>query len=316
MKSKTSRIVIVNRTSNFTPAYDKKDARTTEWNAISNRQASVRNISASNTKPYTGLGFKSKDSGYDYALELDSIKLLFPSIVGMDYNASTAVEFRSKVNQYYEALTMSIPAEGKEFEIGLENSNHNLISIDNMPISPIDYIRFKALFENTPSYVADNETEGNGVSSFFFYLTYKSEEEKNKLEKAELGATAQAYYTEVKDTADVKFILRELALPYDKDNTIKNSLTLVDFSTNNPARFIKEIDLFKENKQKYRSRLFIKNCIQYELISKRSNDEYRDVASDIVIAVGIVEMTDYMVNPLNKEAISRYKNMLQEKTME
>jgi hypothetical protein len=306
-----SNIITICRTQNLSPVVDKKDSNTEEWNSLALRMKCARLQNRS--KMYTGLGYKGKNDKYDFDLERQSIKVLFQEILAMDFNENTVNEFRREVNQYYEALSCSVPYSGRDFEIGLENDNEPL-SDTNRPINVSDYIIYKALFENDIE-TADSELEGQSSSIYWFYKKSKTQEKKDQLRKQESIGLANSMYEKMKeDTIAQRTMLSELLLPISDDN-IDNSITLHKFVNDNPVKFIELFDLYKQDERKFKARLRLRRYCEKNILSKTSYGGYIDVLSGAELANSLEEMLNYMVNPDNKEKMSNYNNKYQEKTL-
>jgi len=306
-----SNIITICRTQNLSPIVDKRDSNTEEWNSLSLRMKCAR--LQNKVKMYTGLGFKGKDKPYDFEKERTTIKILFQEILSMDYNENTVNEFRKEVNQYYESLSCSIPYNGKDFEIGLEDDSKPL-SETNRPINVSDYITYKALFENDAE-TADSEAEGQISPIFWFYKKSKTQEKLDRLKKQESIGLANSMYEKMKEeTLAQRTMLSELGLQVHEDN-IENTLTLHQYVNDNPVKFIELYDLYKQDEDKFKARLRLRRYCEKNILSKTSYGGYIDVMSGAELANSLEEMLNFMVNPENREKMNNYKNKYQEKTL-
>lgn len=307
-----SEIISILRTENLTPVVDKKDSNTEEWNSLALRCKCAR--LQNRTKMYTGLGYRGKTKDYDYDQERNTIKILFQEILSMDFNDNTVNEFRKEVNQYYEGLSCFIEHKGRDFEIGLLEDNNKPVSETNRPINVLDYITYKALFENDIE-VAENETEGRSASFFWFYKKSKTQEKKEQLLKQENISYANTCYDKIRELSLVhKVMLSELGMIIEKE-AIDNSIALHKFVNDNPVKFIELYNLYVQDKDKFISRLKLRRYCEQNIISKASHGGYIDVKANTDIASSLEEMLIFMTNPENREKMNNYDVIYKEKMM-
>lgn len=303
------RIIKIMRTDNGSPTFKQpKDGK--GWLDKSIRIISPRNVSPTDRRYYTGLGFYN--GVQDNNLEWENKKILFSDVLGILYDGNSKHEFNNSIVQYYDSLSVDIPATGKVLNIGLED-NSKPLSSENRPLSIEDYIIYKAVFENRPFQVAKNKEEAQIYSYCSYYIHDVSNEERNKLEQLEKEGLAISHYTDIKeDRTVVKTLMSEAGIGLSNDAD-KNKRLLYEYITKNSAKFEEFFADYKREGKFYGNRLRLKIFISHGFISKTSYNGYLDAMSGDELAKTHLEMLNYFKNPENAEVIAGYQSRYREK---
>jgi hypothetical protein len=127
-------------------------------------------------------------------MTMDEEKLLLPEFIEVSKEDR---EYTKKRAEFYAEIDTKIPfTSGRVLEIGLTD-NHKPLSVDNMPIEIMDYIRYRHAI--THPFVAVNKEEADGNPLKQFYIFNKSELQKKTTKKTEEKDAALRIYLEVKD---------------------------------------------------------------------------------------------------------------------
>lgn len=100
-------------------------------------------------------------------LDFEEVNLLLPLII--DYTPGER-EFKAKVKEFYDSISTKVPyKDGVVLEIGLRKSNDQPLSADNLPIEPMDYIRYRHAVGHP--WVAQSRDEGSGNQLKQYYVS-------------------------------------------------------------------------------------------------------------------------------------------------
>ncbi len=132
-------------------------------------------------------------------LTLEEEKILLPDIIDVEV---TDKDFRKKVTEFYNEITTNVPYEkGVDLEIGLTKDNSQPIaplkdptdpSTGNMPISVMDYIRYRHA-KGHPWVASSKDTgEGNLGKKFYIFDKDALQNRKTIIDK-EKDAAMQTY---------------------------------------------------------------------------------------------------------------------------
>lgn len=140
--------------------------------------------------------FASKNSSAPgTGLTLPEIKLLLPDILYMHVDDR---DFNKSVKEFYGKLKTDVPyGKGVELEIGLEQSNSEPVSKDNMPINPMEYIRYKHALGHP--FVAPSEGDARRDSRKRYYIYDRKLEEKRSAGAIATKDEALTIYLGLKD---------------------------------------------------------------------------------------------------------------------
>lgn len=151
---------------------------------LSRAQAKTSDTFFSSNKESVGAYFeKGSSHKIGSGLSLDEEKLLLPEII--DTPADDR-DFRKKVSEFFNEISTDVPADtGQELEIGLLKDNTLPVSKDNMPISIMDFIRYRHAVGHPWTTVSKEVGEGNMTKKFYIFdkealQTRKTETGKEK----------------------------------------------------------------------------------------------------------------------------------------
>lgn len=137
-------------------------------------------------------------------------------------------EFRKGVTNWFEGLSVKIPAgEGMKLEIGLNTSNTEPVSGDNLPININDYILYRHGVQHP--WVAASEADGKGNQLKQYYIYDPNEVSKVNVSLNDERDEAMRYYLTIKDNA----------------RTVNQYLTLLGVRTNNLRKGEEVLELRK-----------------------------------------------------------------------
>lgn len=112
---------------------------------------------------WSGKGTKGQGTGLDF----EEIDLLLPLV--LDYQPGER-EFKQQVKEFYSDMRTKIPhKEGMVLETGLRKSNTEPLSADNLPIIPMEYIRYRHALGHP--WVAASREEAGGNRTKEFYIS-------------------------------------------------------------------------------------------------------------------------------------------------
>ena len=322
-----SKKITIKRIFNSVPSnINTDDAKVEEYMSYTFHFQASRNTSAHNTKPYNGLGFVGKDKPYDKELEEKVSRLIPPDLIEYDYDKDRPFEFKKNRDKFYSALSKEVPFDGLVLEIGLTLDNAKPIGvykvkskiqtpegekeveeeIKNLPIEPMDYVIWKALFENQMN-VAESKEEAEMIHYKDLYIFDKDYETIKKLEKEQLYAKAFALFSEIQDKDVIlKRILFLIDKPLDSDPNI-NKLTVNEYCKERPKEFIEiATDTNFDNK------VLLKQFVKYNVVLI-SQEAYLDYETTEEIAPNLKAMLEWMKDNNNISIIARYKDAVRAK---
>lgn len=131
-------------------------------------------------------------------LTFDEETLLLPTIIDTPADDK---EFRKKVTEFYSDISTPVPfATGVTLEIGLLSDSEKQVSKDNMPISIMDYLRYRQI-KGHPK-VAESKDNATGNQMIDFYIFDKASVQTNRTKKNQKKDQAYKEYLKIKDDPD------------------------------------------------------------------------------------------------------------------
>lgn len=110
---------------------------------------------------WSGNGSKGQGTGLDF----EEVDLLLPLVI--DYQPGER-EFKQQVKEFYSDIRTKVPhKEGVVLEIGLRKSNTEPLSKDNLPINPLEYIRYRHALGHPWVAASRDESTGNRLKEFY-----------------------------------------------------------------------------------------------------------------------------------------------------
>lgn len=150
-KHPNSKKVTIFRTSNFI-----ESVQTTAKDFVSMSKKSIGSYwqSVNTRMPGSGLTFAQ-------------MKLIMPRI--LDVPAEDR-DFQKKCTEFFSSLITSVPFEkGLELEIGLESGNTDPLGDDNLPIKPMDFVRWRHALGHPQVSATREEGLGNVLKKFYIF---------------------------------------------------------------------------------------------------------------------------------------------------
>jgi hypothetical protein len=121
-------------------------------------------------------------------------KLLMPYIINVE---SDEKEFRSKVYDFFNNLKTKVPyGTGKDLEIGLEKSNEEPLSTENLPIKIEDFIRYR--HAKSHPWVASDKIGADGNQLKYFYIYDSEQADKLNNDRIVVQDKAEAIWLKIK----------------------------------------------------------------------------------------------------------------------
>ncbi len=230
--------------------------------------------------------------------------LLLPYILNIP---ATDREFRMKVNDHYIIIDKKIPGKvGLELEIGLEKSNSEPVSADNLPINIDNYLTYR--WALTHPWVAASEDEGKGNQLKQYYIFNPSEVSKVNININEQRDKALGYYLSIKDNKrTVTMYLTLMGVRTDQLLPGEGPLKLRELVDKKPEDFIKLYD-DRDKEIKY----MIEDMINNQIL-ERVNGAILVKEDGTLLGRDMKEAILFITDSKNTKLYSVLKTRLQEK---
>lgn len=154
----------------------------------------------SRSKKYIGSYFESSTSRIvGSGLTIAEQQLLIPDIIGYTPDER---EYKKKVIEFFQDMATEVPfGKGKELEIGLTVSNTKPLSKENLPISVMDFIRWRHATKHPRVAPTQEDAIGNMLVEFYVYDPKAVHEGRNKA--AVTLDNANAKYLGIKNKPEI-----------------------------------------------------------------------------------------------------------------
>ena len=232
-------------------------------------------------------------------LSFEEVKKYMPGIVNAD---TTEFNFRSKVDNYFRALTLRVTkAQPLVLEVGLDDTGY--------PLSVVDYVSYRFALEN-PKVAASPEKIRHGVTMFFIADKEKElADNHQKLEKRRESYKEYILLLEDQKKLDVVLTLLAPDLKYSIAE-VRNAdprevkLRLEKFVQDNPDKFYSIV------KDKHiTTRAFIENCISAGALNRVGT---AILNGDEKIGNTVEEAVLYLTDKANSEVFVNLKARVSE----
>lgn len=256
----------------------------------------------SNSSRSIGSYFTKGSTRTATGLTIGEENLLMPFILSID---STDRDFRAQVNDWFRNLDTKVPAgDGIPLEIGLETSNSEPVSKDNLPLNVEHYIRVKHGIGHPQVAASPELAKGNQLKQYYLYdpqavsrTSINVNDEKDK---------ALAQYLTIKTNArSVRMYLTLLGV---NPLTVKNgeeSVKLRQLVEEKPTTFLEIVaDKFKE----------VKYVVQ-DMINNKVLELHGDAIltkDGSTIGRNMKEAVSYLSDARNSKVFASLKALLQE----
>lgn len=218
-------------------------------------------------------------------------KLYMPEIIGIP---PTDNSFIRESKKYYSELEISIPFEGKAFDVTIDPDT-------NMPLNTFDFILYKFALANPT--VAKDKKDAYSSNRYLYYIEDPDLEDTNKFEK--LGVRKEAYKEYIKLAANKKreALVRQIL-------GVSNKLTQEKADIETERKVMESPDEFLTiiNDKSIETRVFIMDCVSNEVLKKVGNT-YLD--GEVNLGVGEQETILYIEDKRNSEHVLNMKARLE-----
>ncbi|RUP42156.1 MAG: hypothetical protein EKK63_02340 [Acinetobacter sp.] len=265
-------------------------------------------------RPFFAAGNQSIGSYYETinaskigsGLTAEEEKLILPEILYID---SKELEFKKEVRLFYINLDTKIPFDtGLELEIGLLEDNNAPISASNLPIKPMDYIRYRHALKHPR--VAKSPEEAEGQNNIWFYIQDKALTNKRKKAQAAIKDEAIQAYLEIKSSEN-KVQQALLLLGKNLSSLEEPAETeLRKIAESSPQKFV-DVVLHKDFEANY----WIQSFLDAGVI-KQVGGRFYDVEDDSKLAESKEDLVTFLKDDSsNSEKIGLLKARYQDKTI-
>jgi hypothetical protein len=258
--------------------------------------------------------YGSATGGAGSGLDFEEIELLLPLV--LDYQPSDR-EFKLKVKQFYDNMRTKVShKDGAPLEIGLRKSNSEPLSKDNLPIIPIDYIRYRHALGHP--WVAEDRDSGTGNGTKHFYIS-----DPEKIRESGTGLRLQrerameAYLILTKESKDKPEQIDDVIAILGKDpRTYKGREEKLDFLEEQAkSEKLEDLNKFIEiaGDKKIAMRGFVQKLV-FTGILRKVGSRYLVAETDKVLGDSLEEvMLELEDTTKNGQLITVFKSQLQEK---
>ena len=165
---------------------------------IGNAQQGAPEFMAMSKRSIGSFWENSYSSTVGSGLNFSEQKLLLPTIIDCEPDDRS---FRAKVAEYYNTVKTSVPFDkGREMEIGLEYSNSEPLSADNLPLNLADYITYRHAKAHPE--VAGSKQDGENSMLKFYYIFDAQEQEDFEVLSNKDKDEALILYLRIKKTPE------------------------------------------------------------------------------------------------------------------
>lgn len=262
-----------------------------------------------------GSYFASKnEKGIGSGLTFEEKEILMPRIIDVPKDDRT---FLDTVRKFFESLQTYVPYEdGVTLEIGLTISNDEELTyfdkdrkIFNVPIAPMDYIRYRHALHHPQVAESEAAARGNMLVSFYIFDPASVLTENIELDKTKDRAL-QIYMTVKTDIGKVDALLtlmgrdpREFSGLEKNNEKIKELRSLADNQAN---KFVEEYEgkMFEEK--------YLLTSMMNTGIVRRVGNQYINAETGKIIGNNTEEAWYFFKDPAHTDQISILKANLQE----
>lgn len=165
--------------------------------------------------------YLTKTGAVGTGLTFDEIKKVMPGVIAME---PTDPKFRAEVDKYFNNMMISVPYEGRELEIGIDEETEQ-------PINIIDWLRYKFI-QNHPQ-VAKNKAEADSSQTKIYYLEDEQADSERQSESIVFETKAAIEFAKlIEDKVKFDWVLRELSFKYPDIGSISKLVSLTSDKKN------------------------------------------------------------------------------------
>lgn len=260
------------------------------------------------SKQSIGSYFESESSQkVGNGLNMEEERLLMPAVIDMEPSDK---EFRKKVSEFFADLTTQVPyALGVKLEIGLETDNEKPVSEKNMPISVMDYVRYRHALKHPWVAATKEQSEGDQTKQFYIF-DKQAVQKKNTKRVKEVDAAMQIYLKIKNDENLVDQMLTVLGTnPADyagKDKSDRKVEKLREYCENDATTFVETY-----NKEDLEVRYVLQTMINTKVL-KNVGTRYIEVETEKLIGNNDEEAIWYFKDDENSQHVVTMKSRMQD----
>lgn len=205
----------------------------------------------------------------------------------------TSPEFLTRKEDYYNNITINVPIEGVELEVGLDKKGN--------PINPDHYVKYKFILDHP--WVGKNKQELNHNSRKYFYIHDESLEKEKKAQSLEVRKRAYKEFIKLSSNeAKVNMVITMFGEDLSKMDEKEKDLFLEHEATANPGRFLEIV-----TDSKLEMKAFIKDCVSHEVLNMVGTSI---LEGDEVLGHSMEEAVIKLEDKANSEILARLKAKL------
>lgn len=250
-------------------------------------------------------GMSKIGSGLDWK----EIEILLPLVIDSEF---TDKDFKTKVKEFYTDIVTKVPhKEGAVLNIGLLDNDKSL-SKDNLPLIPMDYLRWKHALRHPWVAPSRKDSDGNQLKTFYVYdpeanklANTSAREQKEKAMEQYLILTKE----NVDRIDDVLAVLKEDPRGFkDKNEKLDYLESLVNSVS--PETVKGFLDVVTDKKIPLKGLLA---KLVHTNVLKMVGSRYLIVETDAIFADGEEEAVLELADEKNASLLTVFKAQLQEK---
>lgn len=196
-------------------------------------QKDIEEMMGDSSRPigaYWDRGTVKAGSGLTY----EEQRILMPVILNCE---ATDRDFRTKCEEYFDAINTKVPKEGIELEIGLHDNTKPLSEI-NLPLYPVHYVAYRHALGHPQVAKSKGGAEGNQLIKW--YIEDPDAELNREKQIIAIKDKAAQLYLLNKDVAKTVNMVLDLANV--KTTEAKKALEFKKLSESKPVEFIRLIE--------------------------------------------------------------------------
>jgi hypothetical protein len=248
-------------------------------------------ISLTQERSATIGGFLLKSGAVGTGITFEEMKKWMPGILGVE---SSDPKFRQEVNKYFNNIMITVPYEGKELNITVDESGE--------PEVLEDYLRYKFCLQHPK--VADSKVSADVDQYKEYYIEDQALELTKRTTKLKSKTNATIKFAElINDEVKLDWVLRELTTKYPKELGSITRLT----SLGKDEKELKVAEIFEKDPEYFMSvvsdqdllfKAQIASMVESQVIQKVGNEYVygSEPLGDLNASIA------YLKNPNNSEA--------------
>jgi len=237
-------------------------------------------------------------------LTFEEQRVLMPILVDAPFEDR---EFRKLVRDYFSNIDTKVPhGTGCILEIGLAKNNAEPVSLENMPISIVDFVRYRHAYHHPFMALSKEEADSNPTKQY--YIFDKSQlQEKNKKNTQEADAAMALYLAVKKDESKVNMLLTLLGLdPRSFTSESDKTDKLKEIAVQTPEKFTE-----KHNSDDFDIRYWIESMKNVKILLL-IGQKYINADTKKVIGNTLEETIYFFKDDANSDEVGILKAKMQE----